>query len=75
MSNKHYKITYFSHLGCKAQMTIETPYYICRDSASDLCVFDEEGCIGNESLLQHILNQHLNQTKACCVVNAEPLII
>lgn len=75
MSNKRYKVTYFDQDGCKEQMTLETPYYICRDSATDLCVFDEQGCIGNEALLQNMLNQNLPQSKASCVVNVEPLLI
>ncbi|MCE2571613.1 hypothetical protein [Motilimonas eburnea] len=75
MNNKRYRVTYFDQDGCKEHMTIETPYYICRDHDTALCLFDEQGCVGDEALLESMLNQNLNGQRACCIVNAEPLLI
>ncbi|RJG40231.1 hypothetical protein [Motilimonas pumila] len=75
MSNKLYRVTYFSEDGCKGQMTLETPYYICRNHDTELCIYDEKAYLGSDDMLQLMINQQLQQTADWCVVNVEALLI
>lgn len=68
----HYRISYLNRYGINQHIELTLPYLIMRDAQGDLCLFDQQRCIGSEQMLEHMIRQKGGFDEAISIISAHP---
>ena len=71
MARQHqYCVTFYDQQGNCHQVELSTVYLIRRDPQSDLCLFDTQGCVGSEEMLERMIRQKTGLEQEISVISA-----
>ncbi|WP_027708093.1 hypothetical protein [Zooshikella ganghwensis] len=67
-----YRISFMA-AGLKTYEVLELPYQIKRDNADNLCIINNRHIIGDETLLERLVQERLQITHQVCILEATML--